>query len=64
MIPRAELASLSPANRAKVIYSEAQTELASRLWRAALGDGDRDDKKNGGIGQNGLAGDSLLELLG
>ncbi len=64
MIPRADLASLSPANRAKVIYSEAQTELASRLWRAALGDGDKDDRKGNGIGQNGLASDSLLELLG
>lgn len=64
MIPRADLAALSPANRAKVIYSEAQTELASRLWRAALGDGEKDDRKGNGIGQNGLAGDSLLELLG
>lgn len=63
MIPRADLSQLSPANRAKVIYAEAQTELASRLWRAALGDGDRDERKNNGIGQNGLAGDSLLELL-
>lgn len=64
MIPRAELSQLSPANRAKVIYSEAQTELASRLWRAALGDGEKDDRKGNGIGQNGLASDSLLELLG
>lgn len=64
MIPRAELAQLAPAARAKVIYAEAQTELASRLWRAALGDGDRDPGKGGGIGQSGLATDSLLELLG
>lgn len=64
MIPRTELAQLSPAARARVIYSEAQTELASRLWRAALGDGDSDEKKSGRIGQNGLATDSLLELLG
>lgn len=64
MIPRADLAALSPANRAKVIYSEAQSELASRLWKAALGEGDKDDRKGNGIGQNGLASDSLLELLG
>ena len=64
MIPRADLSQLSPANRAKVIYTEAQTELASRLWRAALGDGERDDRKGNGIGQNGLSGDSLLDLLG
>lgn len=64
MIPRADLSQLSPANRAKVIYTEAQTELASRLWRAALGDGERDDRKGNSIGQNGLSGDSLLDLLG
>lgn len=64
MIPRADLSQLSPANRAKVIYTEAQTELASRLWRAALGDGERDDRKGNGIGQNCLSGDSLLDLLG
>jgi hypothetical protein len=65
MIPRAaDLAQLSPANRAKVIYSAAQSELQSRLWRAALGDGDSNDKKTDGLGQAGLAGDSLLELLG
>lgn len=65
MIPRAsDLAQLSPANRAKVIYSAAQSELQSRLWRAALGDGDNSDKKNSGLGQDGLAGDSLLQLLG
>jgi len=65
MIPRAsDLAQLSPANRAKVIYSAAQSELASRLWKAALGDGDNSDKKTNGLGQTGLAGDSLLELLG
>ncbi|NYT42139.1 peptidoglycan-binding protein [Sphingomonas sp. R-74633] len=65
MIPRAsDLAQLSPANRAKVIYSAAQSELQSRLWRAALGDGDNSDKKTDGLGQNGLASDSLLQLLG
>jgi hypothetical protein len=65
MIPRAsDLAQLSPANRAKVIYSAAQSELQSRLWRAALGDGDNSDKKTNGLGQTGLAGDSLLDLLG
>jgi hypothetical protein len=46
-----------------VIYSAAQSELQSRLWRAALGDGDSSDKKTDGLGQNGLAGDSLLELF-
>jgi hypothetical protein len=64
MIPRpTDLAQLSPANRAKVIYSAAQSELQSRLWRAALGDGDSSDKKTNGLNQNGLAGDSLLDLL-
>jgi hypothetical protein len=64
MIPRAaDLAQLSPAARAKVIYAEAQSELSNRLWRAALGDGDNSDNKKGSLGQDGLAGDSLLQLL-
>ena len=39
MIDRTALAAMTPTQRAHVIYSTAQTELANTLWRAALGDG-------------------------
>ena len=64
MIERSQLAALSPAKRAEVIYAQAQSELSNRLWRAALGDADRRDRDASSLGQTGLAGDSLLQLLG
>lgn len=43
MIDRAQLSSLTPSQRADVIYRQAQSELAQTLWRAALGDGGERD---------------------
>lgn len=37
MIAKAHLAQLTPPQRAEVIYSQARSELSSRLWQAALG---------------------------
>lgn len=66
MIHRTDLAALTPAQRANVIYAQAQSELSSRLWRAAIGDSDRDgDKSRSPLGGGSdMAMDSLLELLG
>ncbi|WP_066723412.1 peptidoglycan-binding protein [Sphingomonas pituitosa] len=66
MIHRTDLAALTPAQRANVIYAQAQSELSTRLWRAAIGDTDRDGEKSRsplGAGSD-MAMDSLLELLG
>ncbi|MGN7999343.1 peptidoglycan-binding protein [Sphingomonas sp. 22176] len=66
MIHRTDLAALTPAQRANVIYAQAQSELSTRLWRAAIGDGDRDnDKTRSPLGAGSdMSMDSLLELLG
>lgn len=66
MIHRTDLAALTPAQRANVIYAQAQSELSTRLWRAAIGDGERDDGKTRSPlgGGSDMAMDSLLELLG
>ncbi|MCD2324206.1 peptidoglycan-binding protein [Sphingomonas sp. IC-56] len=64
MIPRTELASLTPAQRANVIFSEAQSALSNRLWRAALGDGDsKGDRDSTSLTGNRMNMDSLLGLL-
>jgi len=49
MISAADLARLSPQQRARVIYNEAQSEMTNRLWRAALGDGDRNGDRDNGL---------------
>jgi hypothetical protein len=64
MIQRAELAALTPAKRAQVIFAEAQSSLSNRLWRAALGDTDRNDRDASPLGGSDMKMDSLLELLG
>lgn len=67
MIARADqLAALTPAKRAEVILADAQSQLSTRLWRAALGDPDRkeDDRGASPFSPNGMKMDSLLELLG
>ncbi|MET0309652.1 MAG: peptidoglycan-binding protein [Sphingomonas sp.] len=66
MIARPEqLAALTPAKRAQVIFAEAQSQLSTRLWRAALGDGERkDDRDASPFSPNSMKMDSLLELLG
>jgi len=65
MIARADqLAQLTPARRAQVIFAEAQSQLSTRLWRAALGDSDRkDDREASPFAPKGMQMDSLLELL-
>lgn len=63
MIQRAELAALTPAKRAQVIFAEAQSSLSTRLWRAALGDTDRNDRNASPLGGDSMKMDSLLELL-
>lgn len=66
MIHRTDLAALTPAQRANVIFAQAQSELSTRLWRAAIGDNDREAGKSRsplGPGSD-MAMDSLLELLG
>lgn len=65
MINATQLAALSPQKRAQVIYAEAQSQLSSRLWRAALGDGDsKDARETSPFGGNNMNMDSLLGLLG
>ena len=67
MIARADqLASLTPAKRAQVIFAEAQSQLSTRLWRAALGDSDRKDcdRETSPFAPKNLQMDSLLQLLG
>lgn len=66
MIARADqLAALTPAKRAQVIFAEAQSQLSTRLWRAALGDPDRkDDRDTSPLSSGGMTMDSMLELLG
>lgn len=39
-VTRTDLQHMSAPKRAELIYSQARSELSSRLWRAALGDGD------------------------
>lgn len=63
MIQRADLQSLSPQQRAQVIYSEAQSALSSRLWRAALGDSDKPDRDSSPFSNGNMSMDSLLGLL-
>ncbi len=40
MIDRVALQSLPPAQRARLIYGEAQADMSRRLWQAALGNSD------------------------
>jgi hypothetical protein len=64
MINPTQLAALSPQKRAQVIYAEAQSQLSTRLWRAALGDGDsKDARDTSPFAPNNLNTDSLLRLL-
>ena len=66
MIERLDLKALNPQQRARVIYSEARSELADKLWRAALGDSDNKEGRPTDFlgGLNGAAkGTGLTELL-
>ncbi len=65
MINATQLAALSPQKRAQVIYAEAQSQLSTRLWRAALGDGEgKDNRDTSPFSPNNMKMDSLLGLLG
>lgn len=69
MIVSGDLSRLPPAEKAAMIYAEAHADVASRLWRAALGN------DSGGSGGDGVANrvtavdssdldlDALLSLL-
>jgi hypothetical protein len=64
MIQRTELAQLTPAKRAQVIYAQAQSQLSNRLWRAALGDGERgNDRDASPLSGGKLDMESLMGLL-
>lgn len=63
-IGRAELQHMSAPQRAALIYSQARSELSSRLWRAALGDGDpRTGDSSAAPDSDPMALDSLLALF-
>ncbi|WP_375421011.1 peptidoglycan-binding protein [uncultured Sphingomonas sp.] len=62
MIDRAALHALTPARRAALIYSEAQSAVSRDLWQAALGSGaDRETRADRIERRNPL--DALLEQL-
>ena len=42
----AGLESLSPQDRARVIYTQARSEMTDRLWQAAIGNA-QDDRSGG-----------------
>ncbi|MBP2275163.1 MULTISPECIES: peptidoglycan-binding protein [Sphingomonas] len=63
MIDRAALVAMTPTQRAHVIYSTAQTELANSLWRAALGDGGAPDRTAADPGLTRSDMDALLKML-
>ena len=65
MIDRMDLQRMRPEQKADLIYSQARTELSSRLWRAALGSEDPADpaqqaRSGGAVGPDL---ESLLALL-
>lgn len=58
-------AALSPEQKARLIYSEAQGELAGRLWRAALGETAAEAREReipSGVGQPALGGERPVGL--
>jgi len=46
MIDPTGLKALTPAQRAEVIYRQAQSELSQGLWRAALGDSGKEERND------------------
>lgn len=67
MIEPTQLAHLTPAKRAEIIYAQARAEVNAKLWQVALGDADSDrrsasDLTPGGFGP-GTSLNSLLALL-
>lgn len=62
MIPQ-DIAALAPARRAQLIYAQAQSELSTRLWRAALGDTEQRDAPAQGAPPAQMTMDTLLAML-
>lgn len=65
MISRIDTAQLGAQDKAALIYAQARSELAGRLWRAALGDSQREEPaapRDRAQGDGGL--DTLIALLG
>lgn len=63
MSMRADLAALTPAKRAEVIYAQARSELSARLWRAALGEAEQKNDAAPWADRRRQSGDALLQLL-
>lgn len=64
MIAATDLTRLAPAEKAALIYAQAQSDVSARLWRAALGSDDnteRDSSASSQCPEFNL--DSLLALL-
>lgn len=64
MIVSADLTRLPPADKAALIYAQAQSDVSARLWRAALGSDDSTDGTTSTSSQcPDFNLDSLLSLL-
>ena len=65
MIGRIDLDRLRPEQKAELIYTQARTELSSRLWRAALGSEPAPDAAQSPTSGGPLSGnlDALLAVL-
>lgn len=63
MIVRADLARLSPAQRADVILAEARSTLGARLWQAALGTPAADRQTGGWFSPGSLDVDAIVQAL-
>lgn len=63
MISPLALKQLSAPQRAQLIYTEARSELSSRLWRAALGSDGTSDHDSVQAGDKRMGLDALLALF-
>lgn len=64
MIAASDLTRLPPAEKAAMIYAQAQSDVSARLWRAALGTDDSFERNAAGSSQCPEFNlDSLLSLL-
>ncbi len=60
-----DLSRMSPSEKAALIYSQAQSDVTARLWRAALGsESDAEDQAQSAQRCDTFNLDSLLSLLG
>lgn len=64
MIAATDLTRLAPAEKAALIYAQAQSDVSARLWRAALGSDDNAERNSSASSQCPEFNlDSLLSLL-